>query len=1093
MMLVRKIFVCAAEAVAGLMILLASACPGAVTYSYDALNRLTNVDYGNGSVISYSYDAAGNRRSYSGVVANDTIAPSIAIISPTTGLSYTNTSAIINLSGTSSDNVGVTLVTWANYSDGTIGTAIGTTSWSIAGIPLQTGENYIFVTAYDAAGNSTDGAITVTSSTGNGGSLEVTISPPGAVAAGGKWQVDGGTFQSSGATVSNLSVGSHTVSFNTVSGWATPASEIVSVTANSTAATTANYQPSGSLKVTIGPAAAISAGAQWQVDGGTIQNSGATVANLTVGSHTVGFSTIIGWKTPANETISVRSNSTATASGTYLALPGSLNVTISPTTAITDGAKWQVDGGKLQNTGATVTNLSPGNHTVSFNAISGWVTPANQKVSISNNSTTTVNGNYLPQTGSLEVTIAPTAAITVGAQWKVDGGSLQNSGATVTNLVVGSHSVNFNTVSGWTTPSNQTVSIKAKSVATAKGIYIFTAQGIYNGLFYMSAGVSEGTVGMVSSLDVTASGTYSGKLLIGDTTNAISGTFNVFGQASNYVQRTPKQGGPLTLHMTLNWNDSPQDIAGTVSGTNGSPWLANLTAELAANESNSAEYTALVLPAGTPPGYGYMLITNHAGAVTLSGVLADGTSFIQQVPLSGKGDLPVYGNLYGSTGLLLGWIGLESGSPTGNLAWIKQASHSSALYTNGFTNLVSVQGSPWTNPPPHTAALDLPLGQLEISGGSLLSPLSFNVAMSNNNTLVKLAGSPTNSLTGTNNPKTGLLTITFGNGSGKATTVGTGVILQNATNARGFFLGTTNAGGFFLGKTNAGSVNLNVPMLIASELNSPQGLVLNDNYVYFADSSSTDGIIKSVPNSGGSVATLVTGLTTSDGHTPGFVIVNSTIYGGYGGYNAYNMFSAPISGGASTTIASTTDGYFFGVANSIVYYGSGFYYINSVTTSGANATQLASGVWVRGSAVDGIAIYFSDYDTKNVYKYSFASGTITPLITGNSSSDGGLFIDANNVYFNNAGNVLEVSKGGGAVTTLVSSGAAGGYASDGSNVFYLETNAIKSVPVIGGAPSTVVNLGTGGVSSLAVDGSYLYWSDMSGGAGAGKIWRMVKP
>jgi hypothetical protein len=37
----------------------------------------------------------------------------------------------------------------------------------------------------------------------------------------------------------------------------------------------------------------------------------------------------------------------------------------------------------------------------------------------------------------------------------------------------------------------------------------------------------------------------------------------------------------------------------------------------------------------------------------------------------------------------LGWIGLESGSPSGNLTWIKPASRSTALYTNGFTNLIS--------------------------------------------------------------------------------------------------------------------------------------------------------------------------------------------------------------------------------------------------------------------------------------------------------------------------------------------------------------------------------------------------------------------
>ncbi len=303
---------------------------------------------------------------------------------------------------------------------------------------------------------------------------------------------------------------------------------------------------------------------------------------------------------------------------------------------------------------------------------------------------------------------------------------------------------------------------------------------------------------MLSGLAVTASGSYTGKLLIGGSTNAISGGFNASGQASNDVHRTAKQGGPLMLEMTLNWNDSPPGITGTVSGNNGSDWVANLTNEFAVKESASAEYTALVLPEVAPPGFGYLLITNHAGAVTLSGKLADGTPFSQAAPLSGMGDLPVYGNLYGSRGLLLGWIGLETGSPAGQLTWIKPASRSTALYTNGFTNLVAVQGSPWTNPSPHAAAIDIPSGTLEISGGNLLAPLTFIVAVSNNNALAKLPGSPTNSLTGTINPRTGLLTITFGNGAGKATTAGTGAVLQNVTKAAGFFLGKTNAGSILL-------------------------------------------------------------------------------------------------------------------------------------------------------------------------------------------------------------------------------------------------------------------------------------------------------
>jgi hypothetical protein len=53
-------------------------------------------------------------------------------------------------------------------------------------------------------------------------------------------------------------------------------------------------------------------------------------------------------------------------------------------------------------------------------------------------------------------------------------------------------------------------------------------------------------------------------------------------------------------------------------------------------------------------------------------------------------------------------------------------------------------------------------------------------------------------LTGSINPKTGVLTVVFGNGTGPTTTHGLGAVLQD----------TANAGGFFVGKTNAGSITL---------------------------------------------------------------------------------------------------------------------------------------------------------------------------------------------------------------------------------------------------------------------------------------------
>ena len=155
------------------------------------------------------------------------------------------------------------------------------------------------------------------------GSLQVTITPAAAVSAGAQWQVDGSAFQSSGTTVSGLSVGSHTVAFKSISGWTTPGSHTVTVNANQTTADSGSYvvaqQEAGSLQVTIAPAGAVSAGAQWQVDGSAFQSSGTTVSGLSVGSHTVAFKSISGWTTPGSHTVTVNANQTTADSGTYQA------------------------------------------------------------------------------------------------------------------------------------------------------------------------------------------------------------------------------------------------------------------------------------------------------------------------------------------------------------------------------------------------------------------------------------------------------------------------------------------------------------------------------------------------------------------------------------------------------------------------------------------------------------------------------------------------------------------------------------------------------------------------------------------------------
>lgn len=73
----------------------------------------------------------------------------------------------------------------------------------------------------------------------------------------------------------------------------------------------------GSVTVTILPASAVSAGAKWQLDGGTVYDSGVT-NQLPTGNHTITFTPVYGWATPANELVTVNSGSTAVTNGIYL-------------------------------------------------------------------------------------------------------------------------------------------------------------------------------------------------------------------------------------------------------------------------------------------------------------------------------------------------------------------------------------------------------------------------------------------------------------------------------------------------------------------------------------------------------------------------------------------------------------------------------------------------------------------------------------------------------------------------------------------------------------------------------------------------------
>jgi hypothetical protein len=286
--------------------------------------------------------------------------------------------------------------------------------------------------------------------------------------------------------------------------------------------------------------------------------------------------------------------------------------------------------------------------------------------------------------------------------------------------------------------------------------------------------------------------------------------------------------------------------------------------------------------------------------------------------------------------------------------------------------------------------------------------------------------------------------------------------------------------------------------VIASNLDAPASLQIDAGQVYFTDNVGSSAVIKSVPSQGGPLSTIVDLPAIYDSGAyrgiGAYSIDADTISGEYGGYESLNLFSAPKAGGAVTTLANVGGAHFLGATGGYVYFMQNFSEIDRMPLTGGASTQLLTGYFARSSAIDASALYFVDYFTKNVFRLDLQTFAVATIFGGNNA-EGSIFIDANNIYFNLAGNIESVPKAGGVPTTLVSDGTATGYASDGTNVYFVDSvdEGIHKVPVVGGLTSLVASVAAGTqVTSIAVDDARIYWALAGASANTGEILETSK-
>ncbi len=121
-----------------------------------------------------------------------------------------------------------------------------------------------------------------------------------------------------------------------------------------------------------------------------MDNWGLIWVKVAPGEHTVSFTDVEGFTTPADQVVSVTDGNTTTVTGSFVQR-GALRVITSPALPGTIS----VDGIPREDWGLW-TWLPTGSHTVCFGAVATYITPVCQVATVPGGGLTTVTGTYLP-------------------------------------------------------------------------------------------------------------------------------------------------------------------------------------------------------------------------------------------------------------------------------------------------------------------------------------------------------------------------------------------------------------------------------------------------------------------------------------------------------------------------------------------------------------------------------------------------------------------------------------------------------------------------------------------------------------------------
>ena len=143
------------------------------------------------------------------------------------------------------------------------------------------------------------------------------------------------------------------------------------------------------------------------------------------------------------------------------------------------GASWSIVGAcGFSERGAgdrTLTGLHPGEYTLTWGEVSGWITPGDSQQTLTADETTTFSEIYVDagdaDTGTIVVNPYPDP---LNAPWILEGPGNEtgNGDTTLLDMTAGVYTLTWGDVSGWITPADSSLTLAVDDTLTFDGVYL---------------------------------------------------------------------------------------------------------------------------------------------------------------------------------------------------------------------------------------------------------------------------------------------------------------------------------------------------------------------------------------------------------------------------------------------------------------------------------------------------------------------------------------------------------------------------------------------------------------------------------------------